>query len=122
MNKYNEEISYEILENGYRIYLNGNPWIAQLDEYSKPMDKNKSFEENCLMQLEEITKPTTNENPIAGEYDSEKLYAENDYCVYNNELFKCNVQCQNQLPTDGNFWVKCTLTEELNNLINQINS
>ena len=55
MTQYNENISYEILENGYKIYLDGKLWIEQLDEYAKPYDTNKTFEENCIAQLEEIT-------------------------------------------------------------------
>ena len=55
MKQYNEHISYEILENGYMIYLDGEPWISQLDQYSKPYDKDKSYEENCIMQLDDIT-------------------------------------------------------------------
>lgn len=57
MTQYNENISYEILENGYKIYLDGKLWIEQLDEFSKPIDANKTFEENCIAQLEEITRP-----------------------------------------------------------------
>lgn len=59
MTQYNENISYEILENGYKIYLDNKLWIEQLDEYAKPFDKNKSFEENCLAQLDEITNTAT---------------------------------------------------------------
>lgn len=55
MTQYNENISYEILENGYKIYLDGKLWIEQLDEYAKPIDESKSFEENCLAQLADIT-------------------------------------------------------------------
>ena len=55
MTQYNENISYEILENGYKIYLNGKLWIEQLDQYAKPIDESKSFEENCIAQLNEIT-------------------------------------------------------------------
>lgn len=57
MKKYNEHISYEIVENGYKIYLDGELWITQLDEYSHPMDPEKSYEENCIMQLDELTAP-----------------------------------------------------------------
>lgn len=55
MTQYNENISYEIVENGYKIYLDGKLWIEQLDQYSKPIDESKSFEENCIAQLNEIT-------------------------------------------------------------------
>ena len=50
-------ISYKIVENGYEIYLDNVLWITQRGEYSKPMDKSKSYEENCLMQIEELTAP-----------------------------------------------------------------
>ena len=59
MTQYNENISYEIVENGYKIYLDGKPWIEQLDEYAKPYDTAKTYEENCLLQLEDITATAT---------------------------------------------------------------
>lgn len=49
------ELTYEIYENGYTIFNNGRPWITQYDEYSKPMDYNKTIEENCLLQIEELS-------------------------------------------------------------------
>ena len=55
MTQYNEKISYEILDNGYKIYLDGKLWIEQLDEFAKPYDATKTYEENCLLQLEDIT-------------------------------------------------------------------
>ena len=50
-----QAISYEIFSDGYEIYLDGTLWIKQRGEYSKPIDKVLSFEENCLAQIEEIT-------------------------------------------------------------------
>lgn len=57
MIKYNDNISYEIVENGYKIYLNGVLWITQYEPYGKPMDSSKSYEENCILQIEELTAP-----------------------------------------------------------------
>ena len=57
MIKYNDNISYKILANGYEIYLDGNLWITQYEPYGHPMDSSKSYEENCLMQIEELTTP-----------------------------------------------------------------
>lgn len=54
MNK--EQLTYTILENGYKIKLDGKDWIEQIGQYSKPMDDTKSFEENCLLQIEDLTK------------------------------------------------------------------
>lgn len=55
-------ITYEILSDGYMIYLDGKPWIKQRGDYGKPMDSSKSYEENCLLQIEDITaEPETND-------------------------------------------------------------
>lgn len=53
----NKPIAYEILSDGYEIYLDGKIWISQRGQYSKPVDKSLSYEENCLAQIEEITRP-----------------------------------------------------------------
>ena len=50
-----KNIAYEILEDGYMIYLDGKPWIKQRGIYGKPMDASKTYEENCLLQIEDIT-------------------------------------------------------------------
>ena len=47
-------ISYEVSNNGYSIYLDGVLWITQYDDYGKPMDFTKSYEENCIMQIEDM--------------------------------------------------------------------
>ena len=48
-------IAYEILDDGYMIYLDGKAWIKQRGDYGKPMGSSKSYEENCLLQIEDIT-------------------------------------------------------------------
>ncbi len=72
---YGESIAYEILEDGYMIYLDGKPWISQRGVYGKPIDKSKSYEENCLLQIEEITRqpePSTDDvETILTELESE---------------------------------------------------
>ena len=50
-------ISYEILDDGYDIYLDGAIWITQHEPYGHPMDSSKSYEENCLLKIEELTAP-----------------------------------------------------------------
>ena len=75
MKKYNDSISYEIKDNGYEIYLDGKLWITQYEKFSKPMDKTKSYEENCLMQIAELTtivEPQPSEEYTAG-YDQAVL-------------------------------------------------
>jgi len=56
-------LTYDILDNGYVIKLEGKKWIEQLGENSKPMDSTKTFEENCLLQIEDLTKEVAEETP-----------------------------------------------------------
>lgn len=55
----NMNLTYEILENGYKILNNGKPWIVQLEPCIP--DKSKSYEENAEAQIEEILNPPTPE-------------------------------------------------------------
>ena len=58
-----QAISYEIFSDGYEIYLDGTLWIKQRGQYGKPVDSAKSYEENCLAQIEEITTVVEPSNP-----------------------------------------------------------
>lgn len=50
-----DRITYEILENGYEIKLDGKLWITQ-DTKNLPYP-NLTLEECCLKQIDEICKP-----------------------------------------------------------------
>ncbi len=58
-------VSYVIFSDGYEIYLDGKIWVRQRGKYGKPIDKAKSYEENCLAQIEELTKEP---EPVVDEY------------------------------------------------------
>lgn len=62
-------LSYKICDDGYEIYMDGKIWISQRGQYSKPMDKSKSYEENCLLQIEELTRPAPVPNNSHGVSD-----------------------------------------------------
>ena len=47
-----ERITYEILENGYRINLDGKTWIEQTEPYIP--NPSISYEENAIAQIEEL--------------------------------------------------------------------
>lgn len=49
------KLTYEILENGYQILVDGEPWIIQEEPYIP--DPSKSYEENAIAQIEEILNP-----------------------------------------------------------------
>ncbi len=57
----NNSIAYEVLSDGYEIYLGGKLWISQRGQYGKPIFDGMTYKENCLAQIEEITaKPDFN--------------------------------------------------------------
>jgi hypothetical protein len=47
-----EQLSYEILEDGYMIYKGGTAWIHQYEPHIP--NKELSYEENAIAQIEEI--------------------------------------------------------------------
>lgn len=54
--KYNDkEVCYEILKDGYVIYLDDAPWISQQEPFI-PYPK-LGYVESCLKQIEEICTP-----------------------------------------------------------------
>ena len=48
----NKQISYEVIDDGYKIYSDGQLWIHQYEPYIP--DKSKSYEENAIAQIEEL--------------------------------------------------------------------
>ena len=56
MEKYNDILSFRIVDNGYEIYRNGNLWITQYDQYSRLYKEDGSYRDNCLIQLEELSR------------------------------------------------------------------
>ena len=53
--KVNDQIiSYEVVENGYNIYLGETLWITQPEPYIPNRDL--SYEENAIAQIEDIVK------------------------------------------------------------------
>lgn len=53
------KLTYEVLENGYKILNNGKDWIVQVEPCIP--DKSKSYEENAKAQIDEILNPPTPE-------------------------------------------------------------
>ena len=42
----NKQVAYEVTDNGYKIFLDGQLWIHQYEPYIP--DPSKSYEENAL--------------------------------------------------------------------------
>lgn len=50
----NQKVFYEILSNGYNIYLGNQLWIMQYEPDYIP-DKTLSYEENAIKQIDELS-------------------------------------------------------------------
>lgn len=50
------KITYNVTDDGYDIYLDGVIWITQHGDCGKPMNGSLSYEENCILQIEDIVK------------------------------------------------------------------
>ena len=51
-----KEVSYEVTEDGYDIYLGKTKWISQREPYIPYPEL--SYEKGCLQQIEEVVKST----------------------------------------------------------------
>lgn len=47
-------VTYEVVDNGYNIYLDGGLWITQPKPYDKLYVPNGTYEENALAQIETL--------------------------------------------------------------------
>ena len=79
-----KSISYEVSNNGYSIYLDGVLWITQYDDYGKPMDFTKSYEENCIMQIEDMV--SSFENTQNNHDDNSKMKAQIEYLAMMSDV------------------------------------
>ena len=58
----NKTLSYEIVDNGYKIYLGDKLWITQYEPFIP--NPELSYEENALAQIEELAKPAEEEQSL----------------------------------------------------------
>ena len=66
------ELSYEIAEDGYDIYLDGRAWITQHEPYI-PYPK-LSYEEGCLEHIKDICKPAEEQKTMEEKMNEMKQY------------------------------------------------
>lgn len=71
--KYNDKYEYEVFDDGYEIYYKGG-MISQHEPYAKLFKPDGTYEENCLLQLEELANtpepdPTTQADVLRADMD-----------------------------------------------------
>lgn len=76
---YNDTYDYEIFEDGYEIYY-GASVISQRGIYSHPYLPEGTYEENCLAQLEDLSRP------VDPSTDTEVLRSDVDYIALMEDL------------------------------------
>lgn len=59
-------------------------------------------------------------NTISDAWDASTTYAVGQYCIYNNLLWKCLVQHSGQTPTEGTYWTKVTVANEITSVNNSL--
>ena len=56
--KYNDRLSYKIVENGYEIYIDGKLVITQYktekEDLTHVYKADGTYEENCMLQLQDL--------------------------------------------------------------------
>ena len=67
------------------------------------------------------TDVTALSNTISDAWNASTTYAVGQYCIYNNSLWKCLVQHSGQTPTEGTYWTKVTVANELTSVNNSLN-
>lgn len=50
---------------------------------------------------------------VSDSYSSSKTYAVDEYCIYNDTLWKCLVACTGETPTEGTYWTQVSIISEL---------
>ena len=76
---YNDTYEYEIFDDGYEIYY-ASSVISQREPYAHPYLPEGTYEENCLAQLEDLSKPS---DPTT---DADVLRADVDYIAVMEDL------------------------------------
>ena len=65
----NKQVSYEVTDDGYKIYLDGQQWIHQYEPYIP--SPSISYEENAIAQIEELV--AMHENAKNEQMEKEQL-------------------------------------------------
>lgn len=73
---------------------------------------------NLQLQIDDIADEKANNDIISDAWNASTTYAVGQYCIYNNSLWKCLVQHSGQTPTEGTYWTKVTVANEITSVNN----
>lgn len=75
---------------------------------------------NALVELK--TKMNEVQENISDVWNASNTYLVGKYCIYNNSLWKCKVQHTNQIPTEGTYWTKVSVANEISSVNSNLES
>ena len=73
---------------------------------------------NLQLQIDDIADEKANNDIISDAWNASTTYAVGQYCIYNNSLWKCLVQHSGQTPTEGTYWTKVNVANEITSVNN----
>ena len=83
MYKYgNSVLTYQVFDDGYDIFRDGNLWLTQREPYIP--NRNKSYEENAIAQIEELI--SSYDYSFSFEEDINSMLVEHEYRITLIEL------------------------------------
>lgn len=71
-------------------------------------------------EVAELQRDKVSNSVVSDAWNSTATYSVGQYCIYNNSLWKCLVQHNGQVPTEGTYWTKLSIASELQALWNAI--
>ena len=57
---------------------------------------------------------------VSDVWNNTTTYTVGQYCIYNNSLWKCKVQHKGQTPSEGTYWTKVSVANEITNVNNSL--
>ena len=85
--------------------------------------KNKLQSTNVQDAIDEISNILDEEKTIISDaWNIETTYTVGQYCIYNNTLWKCLVQHNGQVPSEGTYWTKTQIDDEMLAIKNDVST
>lgn len=80
------------------------------------------IDSRLIEHIEQLGKQTEDvQTTVSGEYQKDKTYAENEYCLWNGELYRfIRMSGIGIEPSNKNYWVHCDIATELNRILGLI--
>lgn len=89
------------------------------------VDSELSLSSTNAIENQTVTNSINQITPLTLEYNNTSTYAVNDYCIYNNTLYRCITDISTTEDFTPAHWISISITSdltEINNTIGDINT